>query len=88
MRLLEAALKEEEVNFGPSFLGQTWGYVRHCNRGTGTVDLLLYNNLSPLSICHLMHKQEFYTFSILALLRSQGVAYFCPLFTSHCLTAL
>lgn len=38
------ALKEEEVILGPGdhlpqCLGHTWGYVRHCNRGTGTRDL-------------------------------------------------
>lgn len=45
-RASEVTLKEEEVNFGPSdrlpqCLGNTWGYVRHCNRRTGTTDLHL-----------------------------------------------
>lgn len=48
-----------KVIFGPSddlpqCLGHTWGYVRHCNRGTGTMDLHFEKKLIPASICHLM----------------------------------
>lgn len=40
----QVTLKEEEVNFGPSghlpqCLGNTWGYVRHYNRSTGTMEV-------------------------------------------------
>lgn len=44
-RASEVNLKEEEVSFGPGdhlpqCLGNTWGYVRHYNRRTGTMEVL------------------------------------------------
>lgn len=40
--------------------GKTWGYVRHCNRRTGTMDLHLKKKLIPVSICHLMLNSTLY----------------------------
>lgn len=64
-RASEVTLKEEEVIFGPSdqlpqCLGNTWGYVRHCNRRTGTIGLYFKKRLIPVSICHLMLNSTLY----------------------------
>lgn len=54
--------EEEGSDFRSKCLGQTWGYVRHCNGGAGTMEQFLWNNLIPVSICHLMHSRDFVSY--------------------------
>lgn len=88
----EVSLKEEEVVFGPSdhlprCLGNTWGYVRHCSRRTGTLDLC-FDRISFLfpsaTLCLPVH----YIFHILTWFKTPRCHIIQTLFVSRWLTAL